>query len=125
MIKAMQQRHIQHLYLVTARKTNAVLLAVAIQLVVDEFRSIIAIDSRKRERLSSLTIHQPCKDMALRFVEHGDRFRSVQPVHISITLSVLMYSPTVVEPQCSARSISSKPGTASSHSWPRQIGIRV
>src|SRR5258708_6868039 len=50
---------------------------------------------------------------------------SVQPVATSVTVRLCRYSPRVVLPQCTTRSISVQPGSASSHSAKVRIGIAL
>ena len=51
-----------------------------------------------------------------------DRF-TVQPVAMSVTVRVKQNSPKLLPPSWPTRSISTKPGTASSHSAQVRIGI--
>lgn len=51
-----------------------------------------------------------------------DRF-TVHPVQMSVTVSVKQNSPKLLPPSCPTRSISTKPGTASSHCAQVRTGI--
>ena len=51
-----------------------------------------------------------------------DRF-SVQPVAMSVTVSVNAWGPRGLPPSCQTRSISTNPGMASSHSAQVRTGI--
>lgn len=53
----------------------------------------------------------------------GTDLFTVQPVAISVTVNVKQNYPDATPPSCPTKSISTKPGTASSHSAQVRIGI--
>ena len=91
------------------------------QVVIDELRSVVAVYAQDRERHRAGDVVEAASTH-LRALLRTLRF-SVQPVAMSVTVSVQACSPAALPPSWPTRSISTNPGTASSQSAQVRTGI--
>ncbi|MDQ0854929.1 hypothetical protein QFZ79_003040 [Arthrobacter sp. V4I6] len=104
-----------------AGERDLVGVAVGEQVLVDELRAVVRIDPDDGKGNTAVTCSRASKTH-LAALFRTDRF-TVQPVEMSVTVRVKQNSPKLLPPSWPTRSISTNPGTASSHSAQVRIGI--